>query len=152
MKALLRALLSSFTAIAITGPALAQSNTTPALQYARQGWTVDDRQAFYTTSQGSHMIPYLWFKALRRLDVDEPFGGDQLARYGYLPNEKSKLNPEGLPVGFVIDGDVNFGYLGMSCAACHTAQIEYQKDAVTQQLRIDGAPATADFQSLLKDL
>ena len=152
MKALLRALLFSFTAIAITGPALAQSGATSALQYAKQGWTLDDRQAFYTTSQGSHMIPYLWFKALRRLDVDEPFGGDQLARYGYLPNEKSKLNPEGLPVGFVIDGDVNFGFLGMTCAACHTAQIEYQKEGVTQQLRIDGAPATADFQSFLKDL
>jgi hypothetical protein len=89
---------------------------------------------------------------LRRLDVDEPFGGDQLARYGYLANEKSKLNPEGLPVGFAIDGDVSTGYFGMTCAACHTAQIEYQKDGANQQLRIDGAPATADFQTFLKDL
>ena len=106
MKASLKILLFSLTAAAITGPALAQSTTAgttaPVLQYAKQGWSVEDRQAFYTTSQGSHMIPYLWFKALRRLDVDEPFGGDQLARYGYLPNEKSKLNPEGLPVGFVL--------------------------------------------------
>jgi len=153
---LFKVLLFSFTAIGIAGPALAQSNTatssTPALQYAKQGWTVDDRQAFYTTSQGSHMIPYLWFKALRRLDVDEPFGGDQLARYGYLSNDKSKLNPEGLPVGFAIDGDVSTGFFGMTCAACHTAQIAYQKDGATQQLRIDGAPATADFQAFLKDL
>ncbi len=123
----------------------------PTLQYAKQGWTAEDRQAFYTTSQGSHMIPYLWFKALRRLDVDEPFGGDQLARYGYLPND-TKLNPEGLPVGFVIDGDAKTGFLGMTCAACHTAQIEYQKDGATQQLRIDGAPATANFQLFLTDL
>ena len=56
------------------------------------------------------MMPYAWFKALRRLDVDEPFGGDQLQRYGYLPNAKSaKWNPEGLPVGFVIDGDAATG-------------------------------------------
>src|SRR6266446_10015268 len=125
MKTSFKVLLFSFTAIGISGPALAQSTTTTAapsaLQYAKQGWTVDDRQAFYTTSQGSHMIPYLWFKALRRLDVDEPFGGDQLARYGYLPND-TKLNPEGLPVGFVIDGDAKTGFLGMTCAACHTAQ------------------------------
>jgi len=152
MRKSFKVVLSSFTAIAIAGPALAQSNTAPALQYAKQGWTADDRQTFYTTSQGSHMIRYIWFKALRRLDVDEPFAGDQLARYGYLPNEKSRSNPEGLPVGFVIDGDVSTGDLGMTCAACHTAQIEYQKDGATQQLRIDGAPATADFQSLLKDL
>jgi hypothetical protein len=130
----------------------ASAETTPPLQYAKQGWTEDERQAFYTTSQGSHMIPYAWFKALRRLDVDEPFAGDQLQRYGYLPNEKSKLNPEGLPVGFVIDGDPATAELGMSCAACHTGQIEYVKDGVTQQLRIDGAPATANFQLFLADL
>src|SRR6516162_5850548 len=152
MRALFKVLLSSFTTIAVAGPALAQSNTAPALQYAKQGWTADDRQTFYTTSQGSHMIRYLWFKALRRLDVDEPFAGDQLARYGYLSNEKSRSNPESLPVGFVIDGDVGTGDLGMSCAACHTGQIEYQKDGVTQRLRIDGAPAMADFQAFLKDL
>jgi mono/diheme cytochrome c family protein len=125
---------------------------TPALQYAKQGWNADERQAFYTTSQGSHMIPYAWFKALRRLDADEPFGGDQLLRYGYLANDKSRLNPEGLPVGFVIDGDAASGFLGMTCAACHTAEIAYQKDGAAQRLRIDGAPATADFQLFLTDL
>jgi hypothetical protein len=30
--------------------------------------------------------PYAWFKALRRLDADDPFAADQLRRYGYLPN------------------------------------------------------------------
>jgi hypothetical protein len=97
--------------------------------YVDQGWSAADRDAFYTTSQGSLMIPYAWFKALRRLDVDEPFGGDQLQRYGYLRNDKSKNNPEGLPVGFVITGDAASGHLGMTCA-CHTAQLEYRKDGV----------------------
>ncbi|WP_291696531.1 di-heme-cytochrome C peroxidase [Bradyrhizobium sp.] len=157
MKPSLKVLLVSCATIGATSLTLAQSaqppsNATPSLQYANQGWTDDDRQAFYTTSQGSHMIPYLWFKALRRLDVDEPFAGDQLVRYGYLPNDRSKLNPEGLPVGFAIDGDVSTGQLGMSCAACHTGQVEYQKDGVTQQLRIDGAPALTDFQAFLTDL
>jgi hypothetical protein len=156
MKAFSKVLLFSLAAMVSTiDPTFAQPASgvpaTPTLQYAKQGWTAEDRQAFYTTSQGSHMIPYPWFKALRRLDVDEPFGGDQLARYGYLPND-TKLNPEGLPVGFVIDGDAKTGFLGMTCAACHTAQIEYQKDGATQQLRIDGAPATANFQLFLTDL
>jgi hypothetical protein len=143
-----------FAVSAIASPASADpaAGGTAPLQYAKQGWTEDDRQAFYTMSQGSHMMPYAWYKALRRLDVDEPFGADQLARYGYLPNGKSKQNPEGLPIGFVIDGGPSTGYLGMTCAACHTGQIEFQKNGVTQQLRIDGAPATADFQLFLTDL
>ena len=101
MKILFKVLLLAFAAIGNIDPAFSQPGNpaTPALQYARQGWTDDERQAFYTTSQGSRMIPYAWYKALRRLDVDEPFGGDQLQRYGYLPNERSTRNPEGLPVG-----------------------------------------------------
>src|SRR6266849_7906513 len=82
---------------------------TPVLTYAAQGWSDADRDAFYTTSQGSHMMPYAWFKALRRLDVDQPFAADQLQRYGYLPNAVSPNNPEGLPVGFTIDGSVASG-------------------------------------------
>jgi hypothetical protein len=155
MRASLSILLLSSAVITFSVPASsfrAWAETTPPLQYAKQGWTEDERQAFYTTSQGSHMIPYAWFKALQRLDVDEPFAGDQLQRYGYLPNEKSKLNPEGLPVGFVIDGTATTGELGMTCAACHTGQIEYVKNGVTQQLRIDGAPAAANFQLFLADL
>jgi processive rubber oxygenase RoxA-like protein len=120
--------------------------------YAAQGWSPADRDTFYTTSQGSHMMPYAWFKALRRLDVDEPFVADKLQRYGYLGNNVSPSNPEGLPVGFVIDGSLASGQLGMTCAACHTGQLEYRLDGVTRVLRLDGAPANADFQQFLTDL
>src|SRR5579871_1056762 len=147
MRTSFKRLLLSSIIIAVAMPVLAQ--TTPPLQYARQGWTEDERQAFYTTSQGSHMMQYPWFKALRRLDKDEPFGGDQLQRYGYLTNDKSS---DGLPVGFVIDETSDARYLGMTCAACHTGEIEYQKAGVTQRLRIDGAPATANFQLFLTEL
>src|SRR5258708_7329896 len=124
----------------------------PAVTYAEQGWSQADRDIFYTTSQGSRIIPYAWFKALRRLDVDEPFAGDQLRRYGYLPNDRSTRNPEGLPVGFVVDASATPPALGMTCAACHTGQLEYQKDGVTRALRLDGAPTNAVFQSFLTDL
>src|SRR5215475_13623602 len=127
MRTSFKVLLLLSASIGLSNSVLGQSNT-PPLQYAKQGWTMDERQAFYTTSQGSHMMPYAWFKALRRLDADQPFAGDQLQRYGYLANEKSaKWTPEGLPVGFVIDGDTS-GYLGMTCAACHTGEIEYLKN------------------------
>ncbi len=78
------------------GEGLAQ----PAVTYSAQGWSDADRATFYTTSQGSHMMPAAWFKALRRLDVDEPFAADQLQRYGYLRND-GPSNTDGLPVGFV---------------------------------------------------
>jgi mono/diheme cytochrome c family protein len=123
-----------------------------AVTYAAQGWSPADRSTFYTTSQGSRMMPYAWFKALRRLDGDVPFAADKLQRYGYLPNDPSPSNPEGLPVGFVIDGTVASGHLGMTCAACHTGQLEYRQDGVTRALRLDGAPANVDFQEFLTDL
>ena len=144
MKPSFKRLLIPFAVIATAGPASAQTGT---VQYLNQGWDDPARQAFYTTTQGSRMMRYDFFKALRRLDVDEPFGGDALRRYGYIVNEKA---PSGLPIGFVVDGDS--GYLGMTCATCHTAQIEYQKDNATQVLRIDGAPATANFQLFLTEL
>jgi mono/diheme cytochrome c family protein len=134
--------------------ALAQPTpgTPIAVTYADQGWSAADRDTFYTTSQGSRMMPYAWFKALGRLDNNEPFGGDQLQRYGYLPNARSRSNPEGLPVGFVIDTSASPPQLGMTCAACHTSQLEYQKDGATRALRLDGAPALVDFQLFLTDL
>ena len=129
------------------------STTAAAVTYAAQGWSAADRNTFYTTSQGSRMMPYAWFKALRRLDVDQPFAADKLQRYGYLPNDPSPVsNPDGLPVGFVIDGTAASGHLGMTCAACHTGQLEYRQDGVIRALRLDGAPANVDFQEFLTDL
>jgi hypothetical protein len=152
-------LLTAVLAITALGGATRDGRTQPAaggdvsdVTYAVQGWSAADRDTFYTTSQGSRMMLYSWFKALHRLDVDQPFAGDHLRRYGYLPNDVSPSNPEGLPVGFVIDGTADAGQLGMTCAACHTAQLEYQKNGATHALRLDGAPANADFQQFLTDL
>src|SRR5258708_34704098 len=104
----------------VAGLARAQP-TSVVVVYSDQGWSPADRSTFYTTSQGSRMMPYAWFKALRRLDVDQPFAADKLQRYGYLPNDPSPVsNPEGLPVGFVTDGTAASAHLGMTCAACHT--------------------------------
>jgi hypothetical protein len=123
-----------------------------ALTYAAQGWSAEDRETFYTTSQGSHLMPYAWFKALRRIDADESFAGDKLGRYGFLAHDVSPTNPEGLPVGFVIDGPVASGQLGLTCAACHTGQLEYRQGGAVHALRIDGAPAKTDAQQFLTDL
>ena len=96
----------------IPGEGRAQQ-ATPTLTYAAQGWSVADRETFYTTSQGSRMMPLAWFKALRRHDAEELFAADQLKRYGYIPNE-SPGNTNGLPIGFVVDKRAPT-QLGMTC-------------------------------------
>lgn len=138
---------------ASTGAARAQPPVElPATQsptYLAQGWSAADRATFYNTSQGSHLIPYNWFSALRRPGVDELFAGDQLGRYGYLRNDTPGARSN-LPVGFVVEAST--GQLGMTCAACHTRQMEFTKDGVRNVIRIDGAPANSDFQQFLTDL
>lgn len=129
-----------------------QTDALGTLTYAAQGWSAADRETFYATSQGSRLMPYAWFKALKRTDVDEPFAADKLLRYGYLAHDVAATNPEGLPVGFVIDGPVASGELGLTCAACHTGQLEYRQGGIVHALRIDGAPAKTDAQQFLTDL
>jgi mono/diheme cytochrome c family protein len=106
-----------------------------------QGWSPAAWNSFYTTSQGSQLMPATWFAALQRADGGGAFAADRLARYGYLPN-----GPAALPIGFVVDGPSQ--QIGMTCAACHTGAIRYQG----RTWRIDGGRAHADFQAFLTDL
>ncbi|MCR9201713.1 MAG: di-heme-cytochrome C peroxidase [Planctomycetaceae bacterium] len=67
-----------------------------------QGWNADQREQFYFTPQGSHLIPYSWFLALEQAGSDALFrSADNMRRYEILPAPVSDLNPDGLPVGFV---------------------------------------------------
>lgn len=118
--------------------------------YLDQSWSAADRSWFYTTSQGSRLMPYDWFLALEQPDSETPFRADGLARFGYLPNPASRANPDGLPVGFVRDNDVSGkgSWVGMTCAACHTSQMDFAGTT----LQIDGGPTNADMFALIRDL
>ena len=79
-----------------------------------QGWTDDQRLRFHHTPQGTRLIPYDWFMALEQ-PCFSIFGCDlfadkiYLARFGFLSSQKdSKLNPDGLPVGFARQEDFPF--------------------------------------------
>jgi mono/diheme cytochrome c family protein len=115
--------------------------------FLSQGWSDADRAVFYTTSQGSRIMPFAWFSALKHPD-GQTLLADSLARYGYLPNARSAGNPQGLPVGFTIDARDTTPYIGMTCAACHTRQISMGD----RTYRIDGGPAIVDFEALLRDI
>jgi hypothetical protein len=117
------------------------------VRYASQGgqWTQALRNDFYTRDQGARIIPFAWFKALKRPD-GSGFLDDSMARYGYLPNPESPT--PGLPVGFLTASENGVRTLSMTCSACHTRQIEAQGAS----WRIDGGPALSDFQSFIADI
>ena len=129
---------------------------------AGQNW--DDRLAalFHFTPQGSRLMPRAWFVALERADghfLERADGGgpfaapENLLRYGliYATDAGTGLNPDNLPVGFAVEPEERPGagaWVGLTCAACHTGQVAYRG----QRLRVDGAPASFDFDRFAADL
>lgn len=133
------------------------SETMPAYQpvdvkFLNQNWSASQRQSFYHTNQGTEIMPYKWFLALEQPGI-KLFGtvpkvtdGDYLARFGFLPNAADAGNPDGLPVGFAKANTVDphtgvpVEVVGITCAACHTGQLNYQGRGI----RIDGGTAGID--------
>jgi hypothetical protein len=62
-----------------------------------------------------------------------------MLRYRYLPRDSGPLNPDGLPVGFVADPGIGRTWLGLTCAACHTAEIQ----ALTPEAQFQDCADTA---------
>jgi hypothetical protein len=120
------------------------------VEFLNQNWTAEVRQAFYTTSQGSRIMPYDWFLALEVSDSQDSFVRVRLAELGYLPNHVLTENPDELPVGFVRDENAlsKTQYIGLNCAACHTNQLKFNG----KTYQIDGAPTLADMWGMLSGL
>ena len=131
-----------------------------------QGWTDDERAWWYTVSQGSRLLPLDWALALEVPDSQAKFfGGENMQALGYLENPPSDANPHGLPLGFAVDHDSSSSadlmcnrfpetcdartmrkpWIGLNCAACHTSELILGD----KRVRIEGAPALADFQSFI---
>ncbi len=119
------------------------------VRYLRQGWTPAQSMWFYNTTQGSNLLPYDFFMALETKGSKEPFrSNEHMNHYRYLVQKPTWSNPDGLPVGFVKNRYDRKDYLGFTCAACHTSQLNYQGTGI----RIDGAPSGADMDTFLHDL
>ena len=122
-----------------------------------QNLTCQERQEYWYTDQGSQIVPYAWFLHLEQAGSTARFADPaNMDRYRYLPQRPTPLNPDALPIGFTKGtarnnaayGAMSGEWLGLTCAACHTGQVEFQG---TKYL-IDGAPAMADFETLFVDL
>jgi hypothetical protein len=132
----------------------------PELVMLPQTWTVEERQRFHHTPQGTRLLPAAWFKALEQ-PCFSPFGCGKftdpayLGRFGFLPSERTNLNPDGWPIGFALDKDFvdpsdrrAEPAVGLTCAACHTGELHYGKYAV----RIEGGPAMIELAVFQKAL
>lgn len=140
--------LTCFAAVAAPAEEPGAGSATPL----EQGWSAERREQFYFTAQGSRLAPYAWALALEQPDSTERFFSDaHVSRLGYLPAPASTLNPDALPIGFVKDTGApgpNGPALGLTCAACHTAEISYRD----KRLRIDGGASLGDFESFMRRL
>ena len=115
-----------------------------------QGWNDRLREAYYFTDEGSKLLPYDWFLALERASSQELFrSNEHMDALRFLPSQETRLNPDGLPVGFAkgID-EQGQAWVGFNCALCHTGELRYQDTTI----RIDGAPTLGDLQTLQIEL
>lgn len=123
--------------------------------FLKQAWTEDDRQFYYTTSQGSVVMSYDIFVNMEVANGRELFRSDaNLDQYGLIPEPpNAKFNPDGLPVGItkttITEGRWKGDWVGPTCAACHTGQLDYKG----RHIRIDGGVAnTFDIMAMVKGL
>jgi len=130
------------------------------VQFAQQNWSQDQREWFYHSAQGTELMPYKWFLALEQPKI-KIFGSvpkfsdtTYLAGFSFLPDSAGPQNPGNLPVGFARDTVIDpisgesVEVVGLTCAACHTGQVEYQGKGI----RIDGGASNVDLASFQTEL
>ena len=135
-----------------------------------QGWSSEQKADWYTRTQGSRLIPLSWLLALEQDNSQVPFlEATHIEKYRYLPH--SSRSPRSLPIGFARDtrpdDDLTVTrlrwkrnqsssepWVGMNCAACHTAEITFQRspNEPVKRMRVEGGPTIADFQGFMKAL
>lgn len=134
-------------AIEMSSGELGEDFSTPV--YLDQGWDEADSMWFYNTTQGSNLLPYDFYISLELAESEKKFKSDEIYhKYRYLPQDASFFNRDALAVGFTMDTYKDKDYIGYTCAACHTGQINYKGTAV----RIDGGPAMADMVGYLEEM
>jgi hypothetical protein len=125
--------------------------------FLEQGLSKDEMLSFYSTPQGSQLLPYSWFCILEQVNSKKLFRDNKhIKSLGYIPQDAPtpECKREELPIGFVKDeiteafldsalntnrlsprpqGNQNV-WLGLTCAACHTSEINYGG----KTLRING--------------
>ena len=126
--------------------------------YLDQGWGkalgAATRQAYYYTPQGTSIknLRYDWLVHLEMPWGKKPFKDPaHLRAYGFIVDPApTAANPDQLPVGFVkrYDREIGEAVVDITCAACHTGQLVFDRGGKRTALRIDGGPATHAFTTM----
>ena len=120
------------------------------ITWAEQGWSEEERDYWHHFNAGQEFAPLSWVRALQAPDTNLSLLDPAYLRgLGFLDKPITKNNPEGLPVGFSINPEKENGrvMLGLTCASCHTGQLNYQGKA----FRIDGASAGFNIYKFFTD-
>jgi hypothetical protein len=120
------------------------------ITWAEQGWSEEERDYWHHLNAGQEFAPLNWVRALQAPDTNLSLLDPAYLRgLGFLDKPITKNNPEGLPVGFSINPEKENGrvMLGLTCASCHTGQLNYQGKA----FRIDGASAGFNIYKFFTD-
>ena len=95
---------------------------------------------------------YDWLTNLERPWTKDRFAAPQYMRsYGFIEDEADiPANPGRLPVGFAARYDFGTSemMLDLTCAACHTGELQFVKSGVRTAVRIDGGSGAHDFTGM----
>ena len=122
------------------------------------GWIHADAERLHGLSQGTRILPTAWLVSLEQgfLASEPLLAAANMRRLGFIVDD---LGPDGtvreltVPVGFAsgtiapfAPGGPPVDWMGFTCAACHTGQLDHEGQA----LRVEGGQAHHDagaFQS-----
>jgi hypothetical protein len=121
--------------------------------YLDQAWSQADREMYYQTSQGSQALAYDIYLNLEVADSQQLFRSDANSeRFGLIPQTANpRTNPDALPIGvtktvFTEGRWAGPPRVGITCAACHTGQLNYKG----KRIRIEGGNGNAfDFMAYI---
>lgn len=149
-----RAVLCILLAIGggLAAAALAGDETKPLVSLD-QGWDASTQSRFYHETQGTRFMPAAMLEALQSVSGVPFLAPANMRRFGFIfdaVHHAPNGTPQDWPIGFAVDRDQSTGvaWAGFTCAACHTAQVQYHG----KEFRIDGAPANIDVAAFRRAL
>jgi hypothetical protein len=140
-------LLAGGSVAALTAISFAAAPQQPSLKFIEQGIDQATLERYHHTDQGTRIMPAAFLQALRTADgKSRLMSAQNMRNWGFIVDgEKvSPLNPYGWPLGFTVsDPAVSHGIpvAGITCAACHTGQLDYKGTHV----RIEGGQSYVDL-------
>jgi mono/diheme cytochrome c family protein len=132
------------------GAATAGTEGYASTVWATPSWA--DRKAWYTTTQGSHLVEYDVMLAVERAGSEKPFAErENLESFGFVyPVEGGLTASSRLPIGVLKDRNAAEGrdYAGLSCAACHTGEIRTNG----KRILVDGGQSFIEVEAFFGGL